>query len=88
MRLFNWFTDKCNRNACTCWFDRFKEWDWSECCERHDNDYTNRNSHNKSKWKIDNELFECVREKTNFIFACIMWIGNKSFSWYAWRMYK
>ena len=86
--MIKWFQANCNKNACTCWFDSFKKWDWKECCIYHDNAYANNRLHTRTKWQVDKELFNCVRKKTCWLFALIMWIGNFTFSWVAWKMYK
>lgn len=86
--MIKWFKANCNDNACTCWFDSYKRWNWKECCNHHDNAYLNNKYHTRTKWEIDKALFQCVRKKTNWIWAGIMWLGNFTFSWVAWRMYK
>ena len=88
MKLVKWFKDNCNKNKCTCWFDRYKEWDWTRCCQIHDIAYQNNSVHNKTKWQVDKDLFNCVRKETCWLFAAIMWLGNKTFSWKAWKLYK
>lgn len=86
--MIKWLQANCNKNACTCWFDSFKKWDWKECCETHDRMYMSNKTHNISKSEVDKELFNCVRKKTCWLFAGIMWIGNATFSWVAWDIYK
>ena len=86
--MIKWFQANCNKNACTCWFDSFKKWDWKECCIKHDYMYINNKLHNRTKWEVDKELFKCVRKKTCLLFASVMWLGNATFSWVAWNMYK
>lgn len=87
-RLIDWFKTHCNKNKCTCWFDSFKKWDWGDCCEAHDIAYQNNTIHNKTKWQVDKDLFNCIRKETCWLWAAIIWSGNKLFSWKAWRMYK
>lgn len=84
----DWLISKCNKNQCTCWFDSFGKWSWGECCTHHDVMYIHRSNHDISKKEIDTELYKCVSSKTCKLFGAIMWLGNKAFSWYAWRMYK
>jgi hypothetical protein len=86
--ILNLFNRKCNKNHCTCWFDKFKKWDWAECCKKHDAQYINRKYHTKTKWQVDKEFYYCISSKTCKLYGAIMWLGQNLFSWYYWRMYK
>ena len=57
---------------CSCWFDRFKEWDWSDCCGRHDIACA---SDRVYRLYADKLLFRCVKHRVNAIFAAVMFIG-------------
>jgi len=86
-----WFIKLINKNKCTCWFDSFKikifewfkEWTWGECCGAHDIAYIYHTDED-SKLEVDNDLFRCIRKKTCWLWAAIMYAGNFTFSWYAW----
>jgi len=78
-----WFIKLINKNDCTCFFDSFKKWSWGECCREHDLAYMLRTDKD-SKLEVDGKLFACVRKKTFWLWASIMYIGNFTFSWIAW----
>ena len=78
----------CNKNNCTCWFDSFKQYNWGECCKQHDSSYIFNKLSDKTKWQVDKEFFSCIRNKTNIVWASIMWLGQNIGSWYHWRKYK
>jgi hypothetical protein len=86
----NWFCYKIVERGqnCTMWFDGWFGKCWSGCCKAHDWHYMNQDKHNKTKWQVDNELFDCVRISGGLFMACIMWIGNKTFSWHYWNKLK
>lgn len=82
------FDKFCNVRACTCWFDSFKKLSWGHCCKNHDDAYINNKNHDKTKWQVDREFFNCVDKSTCKIWASVMWLGQNLFSWKAWKMYK
>jgi len=82
------FYDFCHRRArCSCWFDGWFGKDWAKCCLQHDIDYIVQ-SHGMSKSEVDLKLFRCVRERGGVIMASIMYLGNKTFSWFYWNKYS
>jgi hypothetical protein len=76
------------RAKCSCWFDGWFTQDWGECCARHDHQYMNQSEHTFSKSEVDKQLFKCVRQKGGVIMATVMYLGNKTFSWYYWNKFK
>jgi len=78
----------CNTNKCTCWFDGWFGKSWAECCDTHDKEYMTPAGKGMTKSNVDNKLFKCVRSKGCLLMAAVMWLGNKSFSWYYWNKYK
>ena len=70
----------CNRNKCTCWFDRFLKWEWGECCGRHDVRYVNKRLTRK---QADVLLRRCVLRKTDCeLLAWSMYAGVRTLGWY------
>jgi hypothetical protein len=75
----------CNKNKCTCWFDNLWNWDWSECCEQHDNDIINGLT---SGWlEANNKLFKCVAKRCK-IMAILMYIGVTPMGAIFWYLYR
>ena len=80
----------CERGQkCTCFIDRLFGKDWSICCEEHDINYM-KNPHNLTKAQIDKDLFECLKNKSFYWNAVLMYgaIRFLPFSYWYWNKYR
>lgn len=68
---------------CTCWPDKWRGYDYSACCQKHDEDYANPEV---SRWEADRDLFRCVWKESYLVWACVMFTGVRCFGW-AFRHY-
>ena len=72
---------------CSGWFDKWGDIDFSECCHKHDLDYTYIKTlptvwqRAKARWKADNDLMICVRKKGLPPMGLLMFAGVRMFGW-------
>jgi hypothetical protein len=72
--MTKWLNKKCNKNKCTCFFDKLFSKNWGECCSAHDTDYI-YNPDNITKYEADDKLYECLKKHTWGWMAWIMWLA-------------
>ncbi len=75
----------CNRNKCTCWFDKLGKLDWTECCQEHDDNIILGRT--KNSFEADRKLWKCVAKRSK-IMATIMYIGVTPMSYIFWKLYR
>ena len=63
---------------CTMWPDKWKNYDLSACCHKHDDDYENVKI---SRLRADIDLFVCIKKNSTLIMACIMFMGVRCLGW-------
>ena len=63
---------------CSMWPDRWRNYDYSACCQQHDEDYANPKV---GRLEADNKLFKCVKKSSNVFMATTMWVGVRCFGW-------
>ena len=60
------------KSSCSCFFDKFLNKDWSECCKQHDDDYELLGKGDSTK-PADLKFLECLKQKTWIPLAYIMY---------------
>lgn len=70
--------DKKASDFCTMWPDKWITYDYSACCQRHDEAYADPFI---SRWEADVELLQCVYRNSNPLMAITMFLGVRSFGW-------
>ena len=60
------------KGSCTCFLDKLFNKDWSECCQKHDEDYINLKDGDSTK-PSDVKFLECLKKKTWKPVAYIMY---------------
>ena len=74
------------KNTCTCFVDSWFGTDISICCLKHDRAYEEQTI---SKEVADEDLFNCIRKRTNIALASAMWLGVRAGGYIAgWNKYK
>lgn len=79
---------------CTAWWDKIGDYDYSACCQRHDEEYADPSV---SRWEADVNLLNCVRKQgvwdtdnkwdsskkiaLAYTWGTIMFIGVRSLGW-------
>ena len=63
------------KNTCTCFVDSWFGTDISICCLKHDIKYETQY---KSKEVADEELFNCIKARTNRVLASAMCLGVRA----------
>ena len=70
------------KGSCTCFFDKFLNKDWSECCKQHDEDYINLKE-NESTKESDLKFLACLKKKSWKILAyamyCVVRVTGRKF---------
>jgi hypothetical protein len=63
------------KNTCTCFVDSWFGTDISICCLKHDIKYETQY---KSKERADEDLYNCIKARTNRVLASAMWLGVRA----------
>ena len=66
------------KGSCTCFFDKFLNKDWSDCCKQHDEDYINLEVNHSTK-ESDLKFLECLKKKTWKPVAYLMYAAVRIF---------
>lgn len=66
------------KNHCSCFIDRFKNVDWSDCCKQHDEDYKKLKKDESTK-RADLRLLSCVKKKACKSLAYVMYAAVRVF---------
>ena len=74
-KYFNRF---CNKNKCTCFIDRLFNKDWSQCCQKHDDDYSKLKKDQSTK-RADLKFLSCLKNKTWKTLAYVMYAAVRIF---------
>jgi len=87
--MITFLDKKCNKNKCTCWFDRLFDKDWGECCAIHDRDYI-YNIQNLTKKEADKKFYNCLKKHTWQWMAWIMYIAvsYSPIAKFYWKKYR
>ena len=60
------------KGSCSCFFDKFLNKDWGECCKKHDEDYELLSKGDSTK-PSDLKFLECLKQKTWIPLAYLMY---------------
>lgn len=72
-------------DGCSCFPDGLmwgNKSEWLVCCEAHDIAYWAGHGNEETRSFADEELFQCVKEKTYDYFAKLVWSGPRGASWF------
>lgn len=72
----------CNKSYCTCFWDKFLNYNLVPCCKLHDFNYGKQHIERN---EADKYFYKCLKKQTFFLLALTMYGVVRTFGWYRWN---